>query len=180
MKRRTTTPASLRPCATGTGLVTLDVVVNVSSREPPRCYAGGACGNVLTILSYLGWQTAPVSRLAPGPAAERLLADLADWNVSTEFVSLDEGGSTPVIIERIARTVGGKPYHTFSWRCPGCGAHLPGYKPVLATTAQELAGRLPPCQVFFFDRASRGTLHLARGSRARRGGRIRALRRRRP
>ena len=162
MKKRMTTPVRLRPCAVGTGLVALDVVVNVDSPETPRCYAGGTCGNILTILSYLGWHTAPVSRLAPGPAADRLLADLADWNVSTEFVSVEEDGSTPIIIERITHTASGQPYHTFSWRCPGCGAHLPGYKPVLAATAQALATRLPASQVFFFDRVSRGALHLAR------------------
>lgn len=150
-----------RPTVVGTGLVALDVVYNVESDRPPRWYAGGTCCNVLTILRYLGWQAEPVSRLAPGPAVERLLADLAEWKVSTAFVSVEEGGSTPVIIERIARSPDGQPYHTFSWRCPGCGTHLPGYKPVLAATAQALVPRLPACQVFFFDRVSRGTLHLA-------------------
>jgi fructokinase len=157
-----TDPAPAAPAVVGTGLVALDVVVNVDSAGPPRCYAGGTCGNVLAVLSYLGWSAAPVSRLAPGPAAERLLADLADWRVSTQFVSQTDDGSTPVIIERIARSASGAPYHTFSWRCPGCGAHLPGYKPVLAAAARELAGRLPAPRVFFFDRVSRGALHLAR------------------
>jgi sugar/nucleoside kinase (ribokinase family) len=164
MKRRTTTPAPLRPCAVGSGLLALDVVVNVGSAEAPRCYSGGTCGNVLTILSYRGWHAAPVSRLAPGPAAERLLADLTDWKVSTEFISVQDGGSTPVIIERIARTAGGEPHHTFSWRCPGCGTHLPGYKPVLATVAEALTDKLPTAQVFFFDRVSRGVLRLAEAS----------------
>jgi fructokinase len=162
MNKRTSRIRPLKPGAIGTGLLALDVVVNVDSGEQPRSYAGGTCGNVLTILRYLGWHAAPISRLARGPAAERLLADLASWQVATEFVSVDDGGSTPVIIERIARRPGGEPYHTFSWRCPGCGARLPGYRPVLATTAQALAGKLPPSQVFFFDRVSRGTLHLAR------------------
>ena len=161
MNKRKSRIRPLKPCAVGTGLLALDVVVNLDSGEQPRSYAGGTCGNVLTVLSYLGWHTAPISRLAPGPAAERLLADLADWKVATEFVSVEDGGSTPVIIERIARRPGGEPYHTFSWRCPGCGAHLPGYRPILATTAQALDGKSPPSQVFFFDRVSRGTLHLA-------------------
>jgi fructokinase len=162
MNKRTSRIRPLKPCAIGTGLLALDVVVNVDSGEQPRSYAGGTCGNVLTVLSYLGWHAAPISRLAPGPAADRLLADLGDWKVATEFVSVEDGGSTPVIIERIARRAGGEPYHTFSWRCPGCGAHLPGYRPILATTAPALDGKLPPSQVFFFDRVSRGTLHLAR------------------
>jgi sugar/nucleoside kinase (ribokinase family) len=154
------------PLALGTGLLTLDVVLNVDSPEPPRCYAGGTCGNVLTILRYLGWHAAPFSRLSPGIATERVLADLRKWEVSTEFVSLEDGGSTPIILERIARTGAGDPYHSFSWRCPACGAHLPGYKSLLAGVAREWAGRLPAAQVFFFDRVSRAALLLARACSA--------------
>jgi fructokinase len=91
-----------------------------------------------------------------------VLVDLRKWEVSTECISLEGDGSTPIIIERIARTEAGEPYHSFSWRCPGCGAHLPGYKPLLAGAAKELIGRLPASQVFFFDRVSRAALHLAR------------------
>ncbi|MBV9122144.1 MAG: carbohydrate kinase [Planctomycetes bacterium] len=150
-----------RPTVVGTGLVALDVVYNPNSNRPPRWYAGGTCGNVLTVLSYLGWESIPVSRLAPGLAGDRLLEDLRQWNVSTEFVSREEEGSTPVIIERIGRTNAGKPYHKFLWRCPTCGAHLPGYRPVPATAARQLAPVLPAAQVFFFDRVSRGALVLA-------------------
>jgi fructokinase len=150
-----------RPTAVGTGLVALDVVYNVDSDQPPRRYAGGTCGNVLTVLSYLGWASKPVSRLAPGLAGDRLLEDLRRWDVSTEFVSRKEGGSTPVIVERIGRTTAGEPYHTFSWRCPACGAHLPGYRPVPAADAREVAAALSSAQVFFFDRVSRGALVLA-------------------
>jgi sugar/nucleoside kinase (ribokinase family) len=162
MRRRATTTRKPCPRALGTGLLALDIIINVDSQEAPRCYAGGTCGNVLTILSYLGWQSAPLSRLHPGAAAERVLADLRKWKVSAEFISLKDDGSTPIIIERIARLGAGEPYHSFSWRCPGCGAHLPGYKPLLAGTAKELVGRLPASEVFFFDRVSRAALHLAK------------------
>ncbi|MFO0901203.1 MAG: PfkB family carbohydrate kinase [Pirellulales bacterium] len=149
------------PLAVGTGLVALDVVYPLDRDRPPRRYAGGTCGNTLTILSYLGWKSCPVSRLAPGPAADQLLKDLRRWNVSVEFISREERGSTPVIIERIGRTKLGEPYHSFSWRCPTCGSRLPGYRPVPATSAREMAAALPAAQVFFFDRVSRGALVLA-------------------
>lgn len=153
---------NLSPAAVGTGLLALDVIYNAESDGPLQCFAGGTCGNVLTILSYLDWKAFPVARLSPGVAANRVLADLRQWKVSPDFISTEADGSTPIIIQRIGRRPSGQPYHTFSWRCPECGAHLPGYKPVLAGVAQELVESLPSAQVFFFDRVSRGVLHLAK------------------
>jgi sugar/nucleoside kinase (ribokinase family) len=150
-----------QPTALGTGLLAMDVVCADHSEEVPPCYAGGTCGNVLTILSYLGWKSSPVSRLAPGEVANRVLKDLRRWKVDTSFVSTEPGGSTPIIIHRIGRRSSGVPFHSFSWRCPACGAHFPGYKPVLATASQMLAEVLPDSQVFFVDRVSRGALQLA-------------------
>lgn len=150
-----------RPHALGSGLVALDIVVNKATEEPPRMYAGGTCGNVLTILSYLGWKTSPVSRLSDDDNTDHVLKDLEKWGVSTNFISCESSGSTPIIIHKISTNASGEPVHSFSWRCPCCGAHLPGYKPVLATHALELSEMLPSTQVFFFDRVSRGTLHLA-------------------
>jgi sugar/nucleoside kinase (ribokinase family) len=164
MARLAALSRKLCPSVVGTGLVALDVVLSADqdSNGSLQCFAGGTCGNVLTILGYLGWKASPVGRLSPGPAAERVLADLRHWKVSSDFLSVDADGSTPIIIQRIGRRATGQPYHSFSWRCPACGAHLPGYKPVLATVAQHLAERLPAAQVFFFDRVSRGSLHLAK------------------
>jgi fructokinase len=149
------------PLAAGTGLVALDVVLSQDRPEKPRYWAGGTCGNVLVALRYLGWQSAPIARLREGAAASGLLEDLKRWGVATSFVSLSEDGSTPVIVERIRRAPGGEVFHTFSWRCPSCGARFPGYKPVLAAEAEELVGQLGSPRVFFFDRLSRGAIILA-------------------
>jgi fructokinase len=151
------------PLATGTGLVALDVVLSDDQPVEPRYWAGGTCGNVLVALSYLGWRSAPIVRLREGAAANGLLADLKRWGVMTSFVTLSEDGSTPVIVERIGRARGGgEVFHSFSWRCPNCGARLPGYKPVLAAEAEQLVLRLGSPRVFFFDRLSRGAIVLAR------------------
>jgi sugar/nucleoside kinase (ribokinase family) len=150
------------PLVVGTGLVALDVVVSENQSTTPSYWAGGTCGNVLTILRYLGWQSAPIARLRQGVTADSLLSDLKRWGVATDFITLAEDGSTPVIVQRIGQTATGEPYHTFSWRGPNCGARLPGYKPVLATEAEELVNRLDSPRVFFFDRLSRGALVIAR------------------
>jgi fructokinase len=160
MKKRATT-SRLRPTITGTGLVALDVVCNAQPQCVPAFFAGGTCGNVLTILSYLGWRAMPISRLSQGIPAERLVADLHQWNVDTSFVTMTDDGSTPVIFHRIGRRANGEPFHSFSWRCPECGHYLPGYKPITGAAAEALTAKLPGSQAFFFDRVSRGSLTLA-------------------
>jgi fructokinase len=149
------------PSAIGTGLLALDIVTSTRSRRSPRWFAGGTCGNVLAVLAYLGWKAAPISRLAPGYASDRIVEDLAYWKVSTDFVTRFADGSTPVIIHKITSKKSGEPSHSFSWRCPACGAHLPGYKPVLASEAERLAATLRGPSLFVFDRVSRGSLVLA-------------------
>src|SRR5689334_15732613 len=57
-----------RPEVFGTGLVALDVVITGSDHQRPLFRAGGTCGNVLTILSHLGWKACPVARLNGDPA----------------------------------------------------------------------------------------------------------------
>ena len=154
------------PIVVGTGLVALDVVINSAVHRPPRRWAGGTCGNVLTILSYLGWQAYPVARLNGDTASEYVTQDLSQWGVHLEFVQSDPGGSTPIIVQQISHNAAGKAFHTFSWSCPRCGALLPRYKAVLASDAGDIAAQIEPPTVFFLDRVSRGALMLARASAA--------------
>jgi fructokinase len=156
--------AEQMPIVVGTGLVALDVVINSDVYRPPRLWTGGTCGNVLTILSYLGWQAYPVARLHGDTASEHVRRDLSQWGVHLEFVQSDPGGSTPVIVQQISHNTAGKAFHTFSWSCPNCGAWLPRYKAVLASEACDIAAQIEPPKVFFLDRVSRGALILARAS----------------
>ena len=65
------------------------------------------------------------------------------WGVDTTYVSIEDDGSTPVIVQTIRPNPGGDPTHTFSWRCPYCGTRFPGYKPALAATAETIAVAMP-------------------------------------
>ena len=154
-----------RPRIVGMGLVALDVVMSDATGQEPRFFAGGTCGNVLTILSYLGWRSSLIARLCCGSTAECVVADLERFGVLTKCVSRKADGSTPVIIHRIRTSINGEAYHTFSWRCPSCGARLPGYRAVLGPVADEVAAELDRSNVFFFDRVSRGVLNVARALR---------------
>ena len=39
----------------GAGLISLDVLILDGQRVPISYYVGGTCGNVMMILSYMGW-----------------------------------------------------------------------------------------------------------------------------
>jgi sugar/nucleoside kinase (ribokinase family) len=154
------------PVVVGTGLVALDVVINSDVHRPPQLWAGGTCGNVLTILSYLGWQAYPVARLNEDMASKHLTRDLSQWGVHLKFMHSRPGGNTPVIVQQIRHNAAGKTFHTFSWNCPNCGTLLPRYKAVLASDAHNIAAQIQNPKVFFLDRISRGSLILAEASAA--------------
>lgn len=150
------------PVCIGSGLLALDVILNGSPATPPKFNAGGSCGNVLTILSFLDWNAFPIARLADNKASQELLNDLNDWNVNTGLISSKKDGSTPIIIHRILNDRDGKPKHKFEFRDPFSGAWLPRYKPVLARDVEEITRKQPFAHAFYFDRANRASIELAK------------------
>lgn len=161
-------PEPARPVAIGTGLIALDIVFGASAGPNPQAMVGGTCGNVLTILSFLGWESFPVARLSQDPASELVRQDLRQCGVSLDFAFQEPPVETPVIVQTIRRDAAGNPRHRFSVVCPECGAWYPSFRAVTAQAAGEvseavrdarLAGFQP--RVFFFDRVSRGALDLA-------------------
>lgn len=165
MKKKSPAEAS-RTTSTvfGTGLLALDEVIGVEKTTPVRRWAGGTCGNVLIALKYLGWTANPIARLEPGDATNLLLTDLRRWGVSKQFIRVEADGSTPIIVQRISRSATGALRHSFSWRCPDCGAPFPGYKAELVAVAETLVPKLKKSQLFFFDRVSAGAILLAQAA----------------
>lgn len=161
---KTNWSAENKPKVLGTGLIALDVVLNADHNREPYFWAGGTCGNVLTILSFLGWQSFPVARLNGDTASQRVLKDFKFWNVALDFAATEPTAETPIIIHTISRNRKGEARHRFSFNCPHCGAWLPSYKPVLASKAKEIATEATDHKVFFFDRASRSSITLAQES----------------
>ena len=157
---------SSKPECVGTGLVALDIVMNGSPSTPIKLFAGGSCGNVLTILSYLGWNTYPVARLKNNKAAKELISDFKNWSVNTNFISQTPNGSTPLIIHRITKNKQGNPKHKFEFRNPKTGDWLPSYKPVLLKDMKSIVARLSPPHVLYFDRQTPSSLELAKNLKA--------------
>ena len=148
----------------GTGLLTLDLVVGPGDEEPARWFAGGTCGNVLTILRFLGWQSFPITRLNGDIASRIVRHDLQQWGVNLEYAALTPQVATPIIVQRIKRRASGPAVHSFSCNCPYCGSWLPSFKPVRHDTALEVSANWDPPTVFFLDRVSRGMLTLAKAA----------------
>ena len=152
-----------RPACVGAGLVVLDAIYDKGAKTP-AFLAGGSCANVLTILSYLGWDSYPVARLGGDPEGRRVLEDMGSWGARTDFVEQERGRDTPRIIERI--TGNGGATHRFSLKC-GHGRWLPQRRAYLLKSAGPALGRLPDARVFYFDRADPAALEMARALRSR-------------
>jgi fructokinase len=151
---------SRKPRVVGVGLVALDVIFEVGS-SAASVAAGGTCGNVMTILSRLGWDAVPIGRFANDPASSLVLADLQRWGVDTSQMRLHPTAKTPVIVERIRKDASGLPFHTFSFACPGCGKRLPSFQAVTTSSIASMTSPKERPEVVFIDRVSRSSLVLA-------------------
>lgn len=147
-----------RPICLGIGMIVLDAIYD-NRTEDPVFLAGGSCCNVLTILSYLGWNSLPLARLGPDPEGDRIVEDMKRWGANTKFVERDPGISTPRIIERISR--GDSPHHRFYLKCEH-GIRLPRRR-ALSLNRLEVAMHALPAKpdVFYFDRADPAALRAA-------------------
>lgn len=150
-----------KPVCFGAGLVALDVILNGSPATLPKLSAGGSCGNVLSILAYLGWNSYPIARLANNRAGKELVRDLKRWHIHTDHLFRNVEGSTPIIIHRIKRDKSGKPIHRFEFKDPETGYWLPQFKPITKQVAADILERGANPQVFYFDRLNPGTFQLA-------------------
>jgi sugar/nucleoside kinase (ribokinase family) len=150
----------------GVGLISLDLVVNVADGSAVRAWAGGTCGNVLTILGYLGWEAYPVARLNGAPDAQRVRADMARWGVRLDFIGCEPTRDTPIIIEQIRRRRDGTPNHFFQWSCPRCGRRLPRFAAVTLGAVAAVAPALRGASAIFLDRVSPAALALAQRAAA--------------
>lgn len=151
----------------GIGLVALDVVVDERSDERVGAWAGGSCGNVLAILSWLGWDAAPVARLAGDANGETVREDLERFGVNTAWLALGEPMPTPVYIERLREAADGTVQHRFDRFCPSCRERLPGYQPVTRDALGPVLAALDEWDVVYIDRPSAAGVTLAEEARER-------------
>lgn len=144
----------------GAGLISLDVLIWDGHTIPVSYYVGGTCGNVMMILSYMGWEAYPIARLDGTKDGLRVLADMEKHKVHTDYVSTSDG-KTPVIVQRNFITKDGTPTHKFESR-NNVGRFYIDFKPLTMKQADaviENINFIP--KVFFFDRVAPAILKLA-------------------
>ena len=149
----------------GTGLIALDLVTNINKDSAHQPWAGGSCGNVLTILSYLGWASYPIARLGTDAAAKVIAKDMISHDVILQYVSFDKSVHTPIIVQRLFIARDGTPTHRFFWTCPNCGSWLPRYSPIRLKDIQAICELTPTMDCFYFDRVSPASLKLAEAAK---------------
>lgn len=159
------------PRIAGAGLLALDVIFCEPKGPEALTFAGGTCGNVLSILSFLRWTATPIGFVGDDPAGKRVLADLAAAGVQAAHLIQSAGWTTPVFIQRLERDEDGRPRHTFASasRCPHCGqllAERPKRTNAGATPIRRFASP-EKIDVFFMDRLSNDILSLAESARSR-------------
>lgn len=144
----------------GAGLISLDVLIWDGQRVPISYYVGGTCGNVLMILSSMGWEAYPIARLDGTKDGLRVLDDMKKHNVYTDFVSTQDG-KTPVIVQRNFINKDGIPTHKFESR-NNIGRFYLDFKSLTLPQAKDVIERIDFVpKVFFFDRVSPAIQRLA-------------------
>lgn len=148
--------------AIGTGLIALDVVPDHNPTASRHLLAGGSCGNVLTILSYLGWHSFAVGRLGNDLAGKRILRDFGSWRVKTPLLEFSDRLGTPVYVEHLRLKKNGSPTHRFQGMCPNCQSSFPQYRPLLSQSVSKVKNRIPEATAFYSDRISMSALELSK------------------
>jgi len=156
---------SIKLTATGVGMVVLDIVLNETKFGNPKLWAGGSCGNVMIILSSLGWSSYPIAQIGKDFASKVILKDMKKWGVKTNFLLSNEKNSTPIVVERIFNR-SGLPTHDFNFECPYCDSSLPRSKSVHNNLAHHIMNDLPHTKVFYFDKSTKFALKLAKEQRS--------------
>ena len=146
----------------GAGFIALDLLLPSGQGGQLLRRAGGTCGNVLAILSFLGFNSVPIARLGTDKAAEVLISDLESMGVNCEHVQCDPAARTPRVVEFLPESSGRA--HRFVFTCPTCQRRFPRRSEPIFEQADESIRQVNPA-LFFFDRAGSTTIKLAIAAR---------------
>jgi sugar/nucleoside kinase (ribokinase family) len=141
----------------GTGYVALDIISTFGATGSEGYQCGGSCGNVLSILGYLGWESFAAFRTGRDRAAKLVRDGLLAHRVDLTGVVSDLR-ETPRILELLNTDTG---RHRFQLVCPVCGRYFERYRSLTLPQAKAARELLPTPDVFFYDRSSPAVHYLA-------------------
>ena len=147
----------------GVGTFPLDNLQEKNGKDVKTIYqhVGGTCGNVMSILAWMGWHTLPAARIDDSETGLLIKADLESYGCDTRFVSNTPDGGTTIldIIHKIGRD--GKPKTAYMPHSPR-GGRFVNHRFWTLKQAQALFDSLEEMpDVFFFDRCAPGNILLA-------------------
>lgn len=141
--------------------MTLDIIMKNNAKKYLE-YAGGSMGNVLSILSYFGWSSYPISLIGNDRASDVIIKDIKQWKVNTDYIFREDYISTPIIIENIndKKRINN---HTFKFICPLCSAYLPKLKILPKDYLSYIINDSHKnVNVFYIDRLSKPAVLMAK------------------
>src|SRR5208283_2566848 len=108
----------MRRIIMGCGLIALDITP--CDNDMVTVSVGGTCGNVLAILSALGWTSFPLISIGRDAASREAKRDLLDWGVSFRFSTTSRASLIPTIFD-LKDERGDESQRRYSFRCQKCG-----------------------------------------------------------
>lgn len=146
----------------GAGFVTLDVRLDAGS-EVSYSGIGGSTGNVLSILAFFGWESVPLVRLGRDRVGAAIHREFSRLGADMSHVRLDRALTSPLLYQ-----FAGKPHESprYSFSCPVCGRARRFSEALVDSGGEDFALSAATANVFFFDRVTSGTVHMAAAARA--------------
>ena len=142
----------------GAGFIALDILLDAHQDWQLCRRAGGTCGNVLAILSFLGFNSVPIARLGTDEAADIIVSDLQSVGVDWRHVYRDQIAKTPRVVEYLPDGHGNP--HRFGFTCPLCQRRFPRRTEPLFERGHKTVHKVNP-SFFFFDRTGPTIVKLA-------------------
>ena len=140
------------------GFFALDLVLDSNERLVSKDL-GGSAGNVLAILSTLGWSSLPVAELGKDRAGEELRRRFEELAVNPSFLRSSESAETPVVFQLLEGEEGST--HRFTFSCPSCGRKRSASGAAVSDALVDDVLRHSRPDVFYFDRTTPVHVRLA-------------------
>lgn len=142
------------PQILATGLVCLDIIKQPNSTQ---YLSGGSCCNVVSALSFLGWESKVITSHFSDEAGSIINENFKQ--IGVKQLETRHHSPTPRIVEQLYDANGNR-NHQFLLVCPQCGSKLPKAKQIDVRDAMEIPRNFITANVFYSDRSSAGIRFL--------------------